>query len=93
MKNQTDVYVTSIIEDLRERFVSDETIISTDKKIERVYNFDDGAVIKYEWQNASAANSSKENYNHRFTLEKMPSPNPLNLKKGVIRTIEYSGSR
>lgn len=93
MKNHTDIYVTSITEDLRERFVRDETLIFNDRNIERIYEFEDGAVVKYEWQDASAANSSKDNFNHRFTLEKVPSPNPNKLKKGLVRTIEYSGSR
>lgn len=93
MKNQNEIYITSIMEDLRERFVRDETIISTDKKIERLYEFEDGAVVKYEWQDFSAANSSKDIYNHRFTLEKAPAPNPHKLKKGTLRTINYSGSR
>ncbi len=92
MKNHTDIYVTSITEDLRERFVRDETLIFDERKIERIYEFEDGAVVKYEWRDASAANSFDENFNHRFTLEKLPSPNPHKLEKGVIRTIEYTNS-
>ena len=90
MKNtkHTNYYVTSIIQDIQTRFVEENTTKFSLSQIERTYQFDDGAVVKYEWQNSSAV-TSKEDFNHRFTLTKPPKPNPNKLVKGVIRTIEF----
>ena len=89
MKNtkHTNYYVTSIIQDIQTRFVAENTTKFSLSHIERTYEFDDGAIVKYEWQDPSSANS-KEKYNHRFTLTKPPKPNPHKLAKGVIKTIE-----
>ena len=90
--NKTDkhanVYVTSIIEDIQTRFVKEETLKHSDRRIERRYEFEDGAIVKYEWQ-SGPGKGEDEGYNHRFTLTKPPRPNPNKLKKGVIRVIEY----
>jgi hypothetical protein len=90
MKNNkyTNYYVTSIIQDVQTRFVEEETTKYSLKQIERIYTFDDGAVVKYEWQDASMT-KSPDDYNHRFTLEKLPKPNKNKLEKGVIRVIAY----
>jgi hypothetical protein len=60
----------------------------TDDKIERVYEFGDGAIVKYEWQ-SFPGESDAEKYNHRFTLINPPSANNNNLKKGIIKAIYY----
>jgi hypothetical protein len=87
--NHTDIYVTSLIEDIQTRFTKEETIKFIEgKQIEREYTFEDGAVIKYEWQDAPRSGSA-DKFNHRFTLITPPKPNPHKLKKGVIKEINY----
>lgn len=86
--NHTSIYVTSIIEDIQTRFTKEETTKFSESHIERTYTFEDGAVVKYEWQDAPRSGSS-EKFNHKFTLESPPKPNPHKLKKGVIKQINY----
>jgi hypothetical protein len=65
------------------------TVYETDR-IERIYEFRDGAAVKYEWQGIDAQRASNEDiFNHRFTLETPPTPNPNRFKRGVIRVINY----
>lgn len=83
-------YANIIMNDERDQIVSETPTVYEDDRIERVYEFDDGAVVKYEWQSTPDGRTSPDGkYNHRFTLEKLPSPNPGKLKKGVIRVINY----
>ena len=70
--------------DERDRIVSETPTIYEDHRIERLYKFDDGAVVKYEWQDLSP-----KDFNHRFTLVSVPAPNPAKLEKKVIKTIDY----
>jgi hypothetical protein len=84
----TNSYVNSIIQDIQNHFVKEKTLKHSNVKIERIYEFEDGAVIKYEWQDAPRSGSAGK-FNHRFTLESPPKPNPNKLKKGVIRIINY----
>lgn len=84
----TNFYVTSVIQDIQTRFVNEKTTKFSLNRIERTYEFDDGAVIIYEWQDSAGANDP-DHYNHRFTLKRPPKPNPHKLKKGVIKTIAY----
>ncbi len=84
----TNSYVNSIIQDIQNHFVNEETIKYSESRIERLYEFEDGAVVKYEWQNAPRTGSS-DKFNHRFTLETPPKPNPHKLTKGIIRIINY----
>ncbi|NNE67559.1 MAG: hypothetical protein HKN33_13425 [Pyrinomonadaceae bacterium] len=90
MKNNkhTNYYVTSIIQDIQTRFVAEETTKFSLSQIERTYEFDDGAIVKYEWQDKSVV-TDEDSYNHRFTMARPPKPNPHKLKKGVIKIIEY----
>ena len=88
MKNAEE-YADIIIRDDREKISSETPTDYTDEKIEKLYEFSDGAVVKYEWQNAPTKN---ETYNHRFTLLAPPSPNPNKLKKGIIKSIDYTSS-
>lgn len=81
-----DEYAEIILRDEREKIIRETPTVYTDEKIERVYEFADGAVVKYEWQNAPNA---AENYNHRFSLIEPPQPNSRNLKKGVIKVIDF----
>ena len=88
INKQANMYVTSIIEDVQTRFVNEKTTIYSDDQIERTYEFEDGAVVRYEWQAAPGKNDD-EQFNHRFTLVKVSKPNPGKLKKGVLRSIEF----
>lgn len=87
---KSEEYADIIIRDERERIVSEKPTVYTDEKIERVYEFEDGAVIKYEWQNCETGRiSATPRYNHKFTLVKLPSPNPNKFKTGVVKVINY----
>lgn len=79
-------YADIIIRDEREKILTETPTVYGDEKIERIYEFADGAVVRYEWQNAPAA----EAFNHRWTLVELPSPNPRRLKKGIIKVVNYS---
>ena len=81
-------YAEVILNDEREKIAAETPTVFTDDKIERVYEFADGAVVKYEWQSQPAANAA-EKYNHRFTLLNPPTANSNNLKKGIIKVIDY----
>ncbi len=85
---QLKMYVTSIIEDIQTRFVNEKTLKYSERRIERVYEFEDGAEVKYEWQSAPGK-AADQDYNHRFSLVKPPMPNPEKLKNGVIKVIEF----
>jgi hypothetical protein len=87
-KNHTSIYVTSIIEDIQTRFIEEKTTRFSEGFIEREYTFEDGAVVKYEWQDAPRSGSA-DKFNHKFTLLTPPKPNPHKLKKGVIKEINY----
>lgn len=84
----SDFYANSIIEDVRSRFTHEETTKFTDDEIERIYEFEDGAVVKYEWRKGGRGRGG--GFNHRFTMVKPPKPNPNKLKKGVIREIGFA---
>ena len=73
-----------IKEDDTEKIVRETPTVYEADRIDREYEFDDGAVVKYEWRDAVL-----NEFNHRFTLVTPPKPNPGKLKAGVIRTIEY----
>lgn len=93
MKNNlpnAEEYVNIILTDERAKIISETPTIYRDDFIERIYEFADGTVIKYEWQNSpSGRTSTDELFNHRFTLTETPSPNPRKLKKGIIKVINY----
>lgn len=91
--NNAEEYAEIIIRDERERIVAETPTLYTDDKIERLYEFEDGAVVKYEWQNTPDGRTSPGGeFNHRFTLTTLPSPNPRHFKKGVIKEIKYPRS-
>jgi hypothetical protein len=90
-RKSPNTYVNSIVQDIQNHFVREETLQHSSVRIERIYEFEDGAVIKYEWQDAPNPKTS-ETYNHRFTLVNPPNPNPHKLKNGVIKVIEYGES-
>lgn len=86
-------YVKDILVDNRSRIVKEETTEYQPDQITRLYEFEDGAVIKYEWQDISLINpEDSESYNHKFTLVKLPSPNPHKLRKSVVKVINYDAS-
>jgi hypothetical protein len=89
--NKAEEYVEIILTDERDKIAKETPTIFETKKIERLYEFADGAVVKYEWQDFPDEESG-EKYNHRFTLITLPKPNPSKLKAGVILSIDYSGS-
>jgi len=89
MKNAED-YAYIIIHDEREKIVSEKPTVYTADKIERIYEFEDGAIVKYEWQSSPSGRvSDEERYNHKFTLTTPPSPNPHKLQTGVVKVIDY----
>lgn len=85
MKNAEE-YADIIIRDEREKIVAETPTVYEADKIERIYEFADGAVVRYEWQDAPRA----EAFNHKFTLIKPPTPNPGKFQAGVIKVVNYS---
>ncbi len=93
MKNAEE-YANIIIRDEREKIVSEKPTLNSGEKIERIYEFEDGAIVKYEWQNLPSEERLKTDpYNHKFTLTSLPSPNPGKFKTGVIKVINYPAVR
>lgn len=88
---KAEEYVEIILNDEREKIARETPTVYETRKIERLFEFLDGAVVKYEWQDFPDENSA-EKYNHRFTLVTLPKPNPSKLKTGVIKTIEYTSN-
>ncbi len=90
--NEAEKYVQIIMRDDRDLIVSETPTIYEDDHIVRVYEFEDGAIVNYEWQSAPDGRmSAAERFNHKFTLIKLPNPNPSNLEAGVISVINYPG--
>lgn len=77
-------YVQIIMQDETERIVRETPVVYESDRIEREYEFEDGAIVKYEWQDSSLGG-----FNHRFSLVRPPKPNPGKLSAGVIHTIDY----
>ena len=89
MKNAAE-YANIIIRDEREKIFNETPTVYTADKIERVYEFADGAIVKYEWQSApDGRTSATERYNHQWSLTTLPAPNPQKFKKGIIKVINY----
>ncbi|CAN5380310.1 hypothetical protein BH10ACI1_BH10ACI1_08780 [soil metagenome] len=89
MKNAED-YAYIILRDEREKIIKETPTVYTEDKIERIYEFGDGAVVKYEWQSTPGGRTAtEERYNHRFSLTTLPSPNHNKFKKGIIKVINY----
>jgi hypothetical protein len=86
--NIAEEYVKIIIEDDLNRITWEETLTQKDHYIERTYEIDDGAVIKYEWRGFPSDNP-KESFNHKFTLIKLPKQNPNKLEAGVVKIIYH----
>ena len=83
-------YADIIMRDERGKIVSETPTVYETERIERIYEFADGARVKYEWQATPDGRTSPDGvFNHRFTLQKTPSPNPRKFKKGVIKQIDY----
>jgi hypothetical protein len=89
MKN-TQEYAQIIMNDEREKIVAETPTVYETDKIERIYEFADGAIVKYEWQSTLDGRTSADGkFNHRFTLVSLPNPNPHGFKKGIIKQIDY----
>ena len=89
MKNTIE-YAEIIMNDEREKIVAETPTVYESDKIERIYEFADGAIVKYEWQSTPGGRTSAgEIFNHRFTLEALPESNPNKFKKGIIKVINY----
>lgn len=89
MKN-AEAYADIILRDEREKIARETPTVYETNKIERIYEFHDGAVVKYEWQNTPDGRTSPTGeFNHRFTLTELPSPNPNGFKKGIIKQVDY----
>ena len=82
---EKEVYADFILRDEREKIVKETPTVYEPHRIERVYEFADGAVVKYEWQDFQTSE-----FNHRFTLVTPPSPNPNGFEEGIIKIINYS---
>ncbi len=90
---KAEEYADIIMHDEREKIVSETPTVYETDKIERVYEFADGAIVKYEWQNTpDGRTSTSGDFNHRFTLTALPNPNPNGFKKGIIKVINYPRS-
>ncbi len=88
--NRASEYADIVIRDERQKIKNETPTVYTNDKIERIYEFHDGAVLKYEWQSTpDGRTSSEERYNHRFSLITLPSPNPHKFKKGIVKVINY----
>jgi hypothetical protein len=88
MKNAAE-YADIIIRDERNKIKTETPTVYTAEKIERIYEFHDGAIIKYEWQSAPDDRTSAEHYNHQFSLINLPEPNLHKFKKGIVKVINY----
>ncbi len=77
-------YVEIILRDQTQAISRETPIAYENARIVREYEFKDGAVVEYEWRDASMGS-----FNHQFTLTQAPDPNPKKLVTGVIRTINY----
>ncbi len=76
--------------DERGKIVSETPTVYETERIERIYEFADGARVKYEWQATPDGRTSATGaFNHRFTLISPPEPNPNKFKKGIIKQIDY----
>ncbi len=83
-------YVEIITHDLRDKIVSETPTVYEDDYLERVYEFEDGAILSYEWRDfPSNKVPIEDRFNHRFSLKKLPTPNPNNFELGVIKSINY----
>jgi hypothetical protein len=81
-------YADIVIRDEREKIVSEKPTVYSEDKIERIYEFQDGAILLYEWQSLPPEDS-KDKYNHKFTLITLPEPNPRKFKTGIVKVINY----
>jgi hypothetical protein len=77
-------YVEVIMQDDAAKIVRETPVVYEAARLEREYEFKDGAVVNYEWRDASM-----ESFNHQFTLVRPPKPNPKKLSAGVIKTLNY----
>ena len=89
----TEEYAEIIMRDEREKIVSETPTVYETDRIVRVYEFEDGAIVKYEWQATPDGRTSETGeFNHRFTLTTLPDPNSHGFKKGIIKVINYPKS-
>lgn len=83
-------YAEIILRDNLSMIAAEQTIVYESDRIERLYKFHDGAIVRYEWQGIGKSRTvSGEVFNHRFSLVEPPDPNPNGFERGVIRTINY----
>ena len=84
---KAEEYAGIIMRDEREKIVSETPTVYETDKIERVYEFDDGAIVKYEWQNTPDGRTSPDGkFNHRFTLINPAGFEPARLRSGSHQT-------
>lgn len=72
------------MDDETDMIIRETPTVYENARIEREYEFDDEAIVRYEWRDVSIGD-----FNHRFTLIQAPKKNPDKLKPGIIRTIAY----
>lgn len=87
---KAEEYADIILRDESEKITKETPTVYEDDKIERIYEFADGAVVKYEWQKSPTGRTSEEElFNHRFSLITLPTQNPYKFKAGIIKQINY----
>lgn len=88
--NNLSEYAETIMRDDLSLIAAEQTIVYEEDRIERLYKFHDGAIVRYEWQGIGDSRTvSGDVFNHRFSLVEPPSPNPRGFECGLIRTINY----
>lgn len=87
---KTKEYADIIMRDDLSMIAAEQTIVYESDRIERLYKFHDGAIVRYEWQGIGENRTvTGEVFNHRFSLVEPPEPNPHGFKRGVITTVNY----
>lgn len=82
--DSAEAYARIIMEDETENIASEVPTVYESDHIERIYTFHDGAIVSYEWRDASAGT-----FNHCFTLVRPPAENVHGFQPGTIKTIGY----
>ncbi len=85
--SKAESYVAIIMSDDLPQIAAEETIVyEPETRIERLYKFHDGAIMRYEWRSYPTA---AEGFNHRFSIVEPPTDNPDGIERGVVRVINH----
>ena len=86
MLMSAEKYVEIIMRDEMSMIAAEQTTVYEAARIERLYKFHDGAIMRYEWQDSSIVG---DRFNHRFSLVEPPTPNPAGLERGIVKVIDH----